>query len=133
CVRANAIVQVQDIVRKVICYLKELDVVQKRLPDRLIGVECWWPLEGTMLKVNFDVAFNATSMLSFTIIVLRDNLDKVLRSHSVLTTHVPTTFAVEALECSHTVCLVVDLGLHEVTFEGDSLTGDLGTVEVVCD
>ncbi|MBA0664730.1 hypothetical protein Goklo_004691 [Gossypium klotzschianum] len=30
-------------------------------------------------------------------------------------------FATEALACSHVVRLAVDLSLHKVTFEGDSL------------
>ncbi|TYH45504.1 hypothetical protein ES332_D11G269900v1 [Gossypium tomentosum] len=107
-VHPNAIVQVQDIVRKVICYLRKLDVVQERLPGRLIGVERWRPPEGTMLKVIFDAAFSTSSMLSCTGIVIRDNLGRVLGSHLVLTVHVPMAFATEALTCSHVVRLAGD-------------------------
>ncbi|PPS20280.1 hypothetical protein GOBAR_AA00294 [Gossypium barbadense] len=89
-----------DIVCKVICYLKELDVVQERLPGHLIGVERWRPPEGTMLKVNFDAAFSTNFMLSCTGIVIRDNLGRVLRSHLVLTMHVPMAFA------------TVEVGMH---------------------
>ncbi|MBA0576335.1 hypothetical protein Golob_027372 [Gossypium lobatum] len=46
-----------DIVCKVICYLRELNAVQERLPGCLIRVEHWQPLEGTILKVNFDASF----------------------------------------------------------------------------
>ncbi|MFQ6634711.1 hypothetical protein Gotur_012210, partial [Gossypium turneri] len=111
-----------DIVHKVICYLRKLDVVQERLHGRLIGVERWRPPEGTMLKVIFDAAFSMNSMLSCTGIVIRDNLSRVLGSHLVLTAHVPMAFATEALTCSHVVRLAADLSLHKVTFEGDSLS-----------
>ncbi|MBA0828372.1 hypothetical protein Goarm_013049, partial [Gossypium armourianum] len=65
-----------DIVRKVICYLRELNAVQERLPGCLIRVEHWWPPEGTILKVNFDASFSTTSMLFCTVIVIRDNLGR---------------------------------------------------------
>ncbi|MBA0742241.1 hypothetical protein Gogos_015318 [Gossypium gossypioides] len=75
-----------------------------------------------ILKVIFDAAFSTNSMLSCTGIVIRDSLGRVLGSHLVLTAHVPMAFATEALACSHVVRLAVDLGLHKVTFEGDSLS-----------
>ncbi|MBA0633798.1 hypothetical protein Godav_024383, partial [Gossypium davidsonii] len=123
-VHPNAIVQVQDIVLVVSkpTIFRKLDVVQERLPGRLIGVECWQPPEGIMLKVIFDAAFSTNSMLSCIGIVIRDNLGRVLGFHLVLTAHVPMAFATEALTCSHVVRLAVDLSLQKVTFEGDSLS-----------
>ncbi|PPE00651.1 hypothetical protein GOBAR_DD02314 [Gossypium barbadense] len=54
--------------------------------------------------------------------VIKDNLGRVFGSQLVLTSHVPMTFAAEALACFHVVRLVLDIGLQEVTIEGDSLT-----------
>ncbi|MBA0580709.1 hypothetical protein Gorai_022915, partial [Gossypium raimondii] len=80
------------------------------------------PSEGTMLKVNFDAASNANSMLSCAGIVIRDNLGRVFGSQSVPTTYIPTAFVAKALACSHTVHLALEFGLQEVTIEGDPLT-----------
>lgn len=75
-----------------------------------------------MLKVNFDAASNANSMLSCAGIVIRDNLGRFFGSQSVPTTYIPTAFAAKALACSHTVHLALDFGMQEVTIEGDPLT-----------
>ncbi|MBA0607153.1 hypothetical protein Godav_019497 [Gossypium davidsonii] len=75
----------------------ELDVVQERLPSCLIGVERWRPPEGTMLKVNFDAASNANSMLSCA---------GIRRLWHALTPFI----------------WLLDFGLREVTIEGDPLT-----------
>ncbi|MBA0734126.1 hypothetical protein Gogos_018071, partial [Gossypium gossypioides] len=61
-------------------------------------------------------------MLSYAGMVIMDNLGRVFGSQSVLPSHVRTTFAAEALACFHVVSLVLDIGLQEVTIEGDSLT-----------
>ncbi|KAK5846011.1 hypothetical protein PVK06_002277 [Gossypium arboreum] len=61
-------------------------------------------------------------MFSYAGMGIRDNLGRVFGSQPVPTSHVPTNFAAEALACFHTVCLVLDIGLQEVTIEGDSLS-----------
>ncbi|MBA0729133.1 hypothetical protein Golax_025738 [Gossypium laxum] len=94
----------------------------ERLLGRILGAECWRPPKGTMLKVNFDAAFNVHSMRSCTGLMFRDRLCRVIGSHLVLTAHVPSAFTAEALACLYAVRLAVDLDLQEVIFEGDSLT-----------
>ncbi|MBA0608841.1 hypothetical protein Godav_021018 [Gossypium davidsonii] len=61
-------------------------------------------------------------MLSYAGMVIKDNLGRVFGSQSVLTSHVPMTFAAKTLAYFHAVRLVLDIGLQEVTIEGDSLT-----------
>ncbi|MBA0645852.1 hypothetical protein Goklo_013892, partial [Gossypium klotzschianum] len=49
---------------------------QDWLLGRILGAECWRPLEGTMLKVNFDATFNVHSMRSCTGLMFRDRLGR---------------------------------------------------------
>ncbi|MFQ6626251.1 hypothetical protein Gotur_006347 [Gossypium turneri] len=86
----------------------------ERLLGRILGAECWRPPEGTMLKVNYDAAFNVHSMRSCTGLMFRDRLGRVIGSHLVLIAHAPSALTVEALACLHAVRLAVDLDLQEV-------------------
>ncbi|KAK5818382.1 hypothetical protein PVK06_023318 [Gossypium arboreum] len=46
-------------------------------------------------------------------IVIRDNLGSVVGYTSVVTTHIPSAFAAEALACYHAIRLGLELGLQE--------------------
>ncbi|MBA0752954.1 hypothetical protein Gogos_019950 [Gossypium gossypioides] len=96
-IHKNVIVQIQDVVCRVQAYLLDFDAVHVKLPGRLIRTEWWRPPEGFCLKVNFDAAFNAPMPTSSTGIVLRNNMGFVIRSTSVVSTHIPSAFTVEAV------------------------------------
>ncbi|MBA0590709.1 hypothetical protein Gorai_019404 [Gossypium raimondii] len=54
------------------------DVVNERLPGRLIDVEQWRPQDAPYVKVNFDTAFRASENISYAVIFIRDHLGNSL-------------------------------------------------------
>ena len=52
--------------------------------------------------------------------VIRDNRGDIIGAMSVRVPLPQSITEVEVLACCHAISFVVDLGLHEVIFEGDS-------------
>ncbi|TYI23352.1 hypothetical protein ES332_A06G159400v1 [Gossypium tomentosum] len=63
------------------------------------------PLEGTNVKVNFDVALGRQNKKSCTGIVIRNSLGQVLKTKIFINEHMPTVFAAEALACVQAIRL----------------------------
>ncbi|KAH1130704.1 hypothetical protein J1N35_002082 [Gossypium stocksii] len=89
----------EEIICSVQFYLLEFDTVHAKLHGCLIGPERWRPPEGSCLKVNFDAAFHAPTLMTCVGIVIKDNLGSVIGYASVVTMHIPSAFAAEALAC----------------------------------
>ncbi|MBA0816643.1 hypothetical protein Gohar_001284 [Gossypium harknessii] len=51
----------QDISHKVIFYVREVDVINDKLPVQRVSYEKWRPPEEPFFKVNFDAAFQSHS------------------------------------------------------------------------
>ncbi|MBA0770339.1 hypothetical protein Gotri_018990 [Gossypium trilobum] len=59
-------------IQRVESYIREVDVVQRKLPIRRVENECWKPLEAHFLKINFDATFQRNDRRSCTGIVIRN-------------------------------------------------------------
>ncbi|MBA0707358.1 hypothetical protein Golax_019408 [Gossypium laxum] len=94
---------------------------REKLPSRGQEIERWRLLEGSNLKINFDVAFNKQENTSCSRIVIRNSNGGVLGSKTVLNRNVPSAFAAEALACAQVVQMGLEIYLSTVEVEGDSL------------
>ncbi|MBA0608657.1 hypothetical protein Godav_020849, partial [Gossypium davidsonii] len=95
---------------------------REKLPSRGQEIERWRLLEGSNLKINFDVAFNKQENTSCSRIMVRDSNGGVLGSKTVLNRNVPSAFAAEALACAQVVQMGLEIYLSTVEVEGDSLS-----------
>ncbi|MBA0599707.1 hypothetical protein Gorai_005914, partial [Gossypium raimondii] len=68
-VHKKNVILTHDIIYKVESYIREVDELQRKLPTRRVGNECWRPLEFPFHKLNFDAAFNRCGKRSCTGIV----------------------------------------------------------------
>ncbi|MFQ6650620.1 hypothetical protein Gotur_023253 [Gossypium turneri] len=62
----------QDISHKVIFYVREVDVINDKLPVQRVSYEKWRPPEEPFFKVNFDAAFQSHSKRFCLGIIVRD-------------------------------------------------------------
>ncbi|MBA0626825.1 hypothetical protein Godav_004418, partial [Gossypium davidsonii] len=74
------------------------------------------------LKINFDAAFKAHIVKSYSGLVIKDDRSRIIGTRAILNESVLSVFVAEALTCLQAVKLGVDMGLREVAIEGDSLT-----------
>ncbi|MBA0678037.1 hypothetical protein Goari_019403, partial [Gossypium aridum] len=95
---------------------------REKLPSRGQEIERWRLLEGSNLKINFDLAFNKQENTSCSRIVIRDSNGGVLGSKTVLNRNVTSAFAAEALACAQVVQMGLEIYLSTVEVEGDSLS-----------
>ncbi|XP_065629690.1 uncharacterized protein LOC136067560 [Quercus suber] len=89
------------------------------VPIRTSSTNQWCPPDPQYYKANFDgVVFKSSNIASLGV-VIRDSRGDILGAMSI---HVPLPQfvpKVKALACRHVVSFAVNLGLHEVIFEGD--------------
>jgi len=80
----------------------------------------WCPPDQHCYKANYDGAVFKSSNTAGLGVVIRDSRGDILGTMSVCVPLPHSVPEVEALACRHAVSFAVDLGLHEVIFEGDS-------------
>ncbi|KAK5771344.1 hypothetical protein PVK06_047543 [Gossypium arboreum] len=104
----------RQILRQTIDFLNEIDEIAKNLPVTKVGCERCRPPEVPFIKINFDAAFQATTSISYSRIIVRDGRSRILSIRA-------SPFAAEALACLQSLKVGRDQGLREV-MEGDSLS-----------
>ncbi|KAK8631278.1 hypothetical protein V6N13_080033 [Hibiscus sabdariffa] len=82
----------------------------------------WSPPSTGIVKVNFDVSFDSSTLSSFSGIIIRDNEGEVLAAGCFSHSHVFDSFVAEALACHQALVLVHDLSFRRIIVEGDSLS-----------
>ncbi|MBA0568547.1 hypothetical protein Golob_006038, partial [Gossypium lobatum] len=103
-------------------FLNEIDEIAKKLPVTKVGCQRCRPPEVTFIKINFDAAFQATTSISYSGIIVRNGRSRILSMRAVKNENIPSPFASEALACLQSLKVGRDLGLREVVVEGDSLS-----------
>nr|POF21478.1 hypothetical protein CFP56_18518 [Quercus suber] len=79
----------------------------------------WCPSNTQYYKANFDGAVFKSSNIAGLRVVIRDSHGDIMGPMLVRVLLPQSVIEVEALACRHAVSFIVDLGLHEVIFEGD--------------
>ncbi|MBA0686317.1 hypothetical protein Goari_013926, partial [Gossypium aridum] len=80
------------------------------------------PPTGSIVKINFDGAFEKESFRSCSGIVARNAHGEVLVSRAVFHPNVGSPFAAEAIACLWTVKASTKIGWSKVIIEGNALT-----------
>lgn len=80
----------------------------------------WSPPPSSSVKINFDAGFNHHQRTSYSEIVVRDSIGKILVSQSALHREVGSLFFTEALASLQAIRLGVRMGFSSVIVEGDS-------------
>ncbi|MBA0598010.1 hypothetical protein Gorai_007790, partial [Gossypium raimondii] len=99
-----------------------IDEIAKKLPVTKVGCERCRPPEVPFIKIKFDAAFQATTSISYSGIIVRNGRSRILSMRAVKNENIPSPFAAEALACLQPLKVGRDLGLREVMVEGDSLS-----------
>ncbi|KAK8485857.1 hypothetical protein V6N13_141609 [Hibiscus sabdariffa] len=76
----------------------------------------------SVVKINFDSAFNLQDRSAMSGAVVRNNEGLILAPCVVPHSNVSNTFVAEALACKNVVQVAKDMRFFEVIIEGDSLT-----------
>ncbi|MBA0838090.1 hypothetical protein Goarm_010186, partial [Gossypium armourianum] len=84
--------------------------------------EQWKPPCESIIKINFDGAFDVHQARSGFGVVARNSSGEMLASMVVCHRAIPSLFAAEAHACYQALRLGVCLGLDSIVIEGDSLT-----------
>lgn len=106
----------------VLSNLKELDGLNNHLPERRFTTGRWAAPTGSMIKINFNAAFNGQRKESCSGLLVRNEKAEVICSKTVMHENIPSVFATEAMECLQAIRLGLNLGLREVEIEGDART-----------
>ncbi|MBA0872513.1 hypothetical protein Goshw_015334 [Gossypium schwendimanii] len=97
------------------------DSVEKALTKSCKAMKCVPPTR-SVVKINFDAAFDNHQSRSGSGIVARNAMREVLVSRSILHNDIGFVFAAKALVFSWAVQTGVEMGLLEDIIEGDSLS-----------
>ena len=89
-------------------------------PEATTSTSLWRPPDHHCYKANYDGAVFKSSNTTGLGVVIRDWRGDILGAMSVRIPFPHSVPEVEALACRHAVSFVVDLGLQEIIFEGDS-------------
>lgn len=82
----------------------------------------WCPLVGSVVNLNFDVAFDESRAKSVSGVVVRNASGEVFAFKTVVHGEVAFSFAVEALACLQAVFMGKQMGFILVIIEGDSIS-----------
>ena len=86
------------------------------------STQSWCPLSSQPFKANFDgVVFNNSHSAGVGVII-RDRNGKVIAAMSERIPLPSTVLEVEAMACRRAVKFAYEVGIQDITFEGDSLT-----------
>ncbi|MBA0699748.1 hypothetical protein Goari_001354, partial [Gossypium aridum] len=82
----------------------------------------WCPLVGSVVNLNFDVAFDESRAKSVSGVVVRNASGEVFAFKTVVHWKVAFSFAVEALARLQVVFMEKQMGFISVIVEGDSVS-----------
>ncbi|MBA0864647.1 hypothetical protein Goshw_004927, partial [Gossypium schwendimanii] len=102
--------------------MRELDGTEEEKNTKFSIQEQWKPLCESIIKINFDGAFDVYQARSVFGVVARNSSGEMLASMVVCHKAIPSLFATEAHACYQALRLGVRLGLDSIVIEGDSLT-----------
>ena len=89
------------------------------MPTMTSSTNRWCPPNPQYYKANFDdVVFKSSNTASLGVFI-KDSRGDIMGAMSVRVPLPQSITEVEALAYCHAISFVVDLGLHEVIFEGD--------------
>ncbi|KAK9021246.1 hypothetical protein V6N11_011245 [Hibiscus sabdariffa] len=104
-------------------YIRERDTLGRMLPKAIPVRESYWQAPSkSVIKFNFDSAFNSRSGYATTGVIGRNNRGLIMAACSFPHRDVVDAFAADAYACKQAVLLVKDLGFLRVIIEGNSLT-----------
>ncbi|KAK5825154.1 hypothetical protein PVK06_019959 [Gossypium arboreum] len=101
----------------VINYLKELDRLNKHVPERRVHTARWVAPLGLRFKINFNVAFNKHRNELCSGLVVRNEKVNVIFSKTIMNANILPVFTTEAMACFQALNLKIHLGLREVEVE----------------
>ncbi|KAG8482768.1 hypothetical protein CXB51_023965 [Gossypium anomalum] len=102
-------------------YITELNVIEKRNPSKSQELIKWSGPLGSIVKINFDGAYDRCHYKSASGIVAKNVEGNALLSYSETHKEVPFAFAAEALACRKAVQIGIEVQWLEIIIEGDSL------------
>lgn len=82
----------------------------------------WEPLEGNIIKLNFDASYNQQYCTSYSGVVARNIEGRVMALCTYLWENVLDPTVAEVRACFQAVAFAEDLDFSEVCLEGDKLT-----------
>ncbi|XP_023875005.1 uncharacterized protein LOC111987516 [Quercus suber] len=91
------------------------------MPTVTSSTNQWCPPDPQYYKANFDGTIFKSSNTAGLGVVIRDSHGDIMGAMSIHDPLPQSITKVEALACRHAISFVVNLGLHEVIFEGDSV------------
>ncbi|MBA0557397.1 hypothetical protein Golob_014468 [Gossypium lobatum] len=111
----------QEIMIFVNNYITELNVIEKRNPSKPQELIKWSGPPGSIVKINFDGAYDGCHYKSASGIVSKNAEGIAILSYLETQKEVPSTFAAEALACRKVVQIGIEMQWLEIIIEGDSL------------
>ncbi|KAA3456919.1 reverse transcriptase [Gossypium australe] len=112
----------QNIVRFILSYIQEQDVVRINTARNSNIKFKWRHPPASSFKINFDGAFDERNGASTSGVVVRDSSGQVLKSSAEIHGGVSTAFATEAIACCRATQIALEMGEEEIIIEGDSLS-----------
>lgn len=111
----------KDIIRFINQYYIEIDASERRKLTQGYTVAKWKGPFRSVIKINFDCAFDRMSLRLETEIVAWNADRHLLLSHLVIHVRVLSRFFAEALACIRALSTGIERGWLEITVEGDTL------------
>ena len=101
-----------------------LDAQDPQAPSNPMALppQSWTPPNPTYFKANFDGAVFNNSNSAGLGIIIRDSNGEVIAAMSKRIRLPTTVMEVEMLVCRRAVTFAIEVGIQDITFEGDSLT-----------
>ncbi|KAL4272436.1 hypothetical protein GQ457_13G019990 [Hibiscus cannabinus] len=104
-------------------FLRETGAIKPAVYLTAIGDRvCWQAPMESIIKVNFDAAFDAQSKSSTSGVLCRNDEVLIMAAYILHHEHVSDAFMAEALSCLQALILSRDLGFSKIVVDGDSLT-----------
>ncbi|MBA0660675.1 hypothetical protein Goklo_012652 [Gossypium klotzschianum] len=115
-------IQGKDTANFVSKYMEELKGLEENICTKRRENVSWKAPSSSVIKINFDSAFDGRRFRSVSGMVARDARGTVLFTRTSFHERVVSAFAAEALACQLAVSTGFDKGWIRVIIEGDSLT-----------
>ncbi|XP_012477696.1 uncharacterized protein LOC105793320 [Gossypium raimondii] len=113
----------QDIRIIVASLVRELDEINRKLPDQRETMKTHWkPPQDPNVKVNFDAAFKLQIHQSCSGFVIRNEIGLILGSGAVKNDYISYSFSAEAIACIQALKFAEEMGFRQIEAEGDSRT-----------
>lgn len=106
----------------ILSYIGELAALERRSSLNTGLMVKWLAPVGTIVKINFDGAFDKDNSRSVFGVVARNDVGKILKVRTVIHENIPSAFTAKASACLQALQLALGGRWTDIIIEGDALS-----------